>query len=322
MWKYYLTITGVVCMSLTSFGVSENEYMDDISSSLASDTLAFYEEARVRNTQQYLFEDLKQCSFIDDPSADEVECPTLQPYTYFKGYKSIPTCNKHLFGFNRRSWSLLSTCSSPIKMSTNPVIDVSVAPDIEAPMAFEVIPVQIKNLDVCVWTNKENLNDDKPKYEPCEGLLLKNVAGIKNNKKTYFGHVVIAPINKNIGNAEVFAERVKLAMGHISPSQAIPLQSARYGGRSFNPQNYLEGYSVMSHLSLGRDRYPLSELELIDLRTNEEYQSPSENPYFVFGSTNIKFGYDFRYFEQSTLGILNLNEVEPEDIVKDVSDSQ
>ena len=78
----------------------------------------------------------------------------------------------------------------------------------------------------------------------------------------------------------------------------------------------------MSHLSLGNDRYPLNELELVDLRTNEEYRHPTEEPYFVFGSTNLKFGYDYRHFEESTLGILNLNKVKPDQIVEAISGNQ
>lgn len=271
------------------------------------------QEAMTRQTQQLLKKDLLKCSFISNPNQNRVDCPTLAEHEYENNYNFVPSCPGLLGTFtnNCRGYERIDLYRKNTIMKARNI-------SLEAVYAYEVIPVRIKNNSACymdfnIFDMEEitNVIGTQQNYD-CDGILLKNVAGMTSNEgtgagKKYFGHIIIAPINPNSAPAQTFAERIKLALGHISPSEAIRLQQPRYGNKSFNPQNYAEGYAHITELRIKNIRYSMRDLELIDLRTGLDYQITTPKPMFAYATASLKYGYDYRSYNLANIGYLTPN---------------
>lgn len=280
-------------------------------------------EAMQRNQQNVLLKDLKECKLAPDPESNRMKfsCPSLKNHPYTNRYDNkIPNCR----GFGIPWTDNKCTATSLLdKRPYNVVMKESPSLVLDVVMALEVIPIEITNHDAC-FMNTENVGFleglfGKGQDFKCQGLLLKNVAGMARDHsgtyKKHFGNVIVAPLSPNGTPADKFAERVKLAFGHISPSKAIRLQQVRYGNRSFNIQNHREGYAHVIDLTIKDVRYRMDHLNLVNLNTGDMITFDGYPPYFSFGVMKIKYGYDYRSYESTNIGHLTPNYLTESDFV-------
>ena len=272
------------------------------------------QEAMTRQTQNILKENLLDCSFVNNPNQDRVNCPALTEHRYTKNFPNIPNC-----GGVVRLNNKCNRLTDPVDTGTKDFIKDEVADiSIEAAYPYEVIPVRITDKDACYVGSKFFEDEDiigligETEEYNCDGVLLKNVAGLTNGggtggTKKYFGHIIIAPISPNSAPAATFAKRLELAFGHISPSQAIELQQPRYGRRSFNPGNFSEGYAYVTSMTIKNVRYSMRKAGLIDLRNGQPFQFTTPRPMFAYAKVHLKYGYDFRNYNQANIGVLTPN---------------
>lgn len=292
-------------------------------------------EANINGQQNILKKDIEKCGIINSPQTGNANCPALNTYKYSQKFDDdIPSC--YGWGWTPDEWEQ-NKCGPkifyPIDKSNKDDIEVAPFISLDVVMAYEVIPIEIKNKEACFMVNANrsffsmmpwlgSYLSDSIDYR-CEGFLLRHTAGnnsAQSGNKAFYGNIIVAPINPNGAAVNVIKNRLDLAFKIIGLNEAQPLQEVRYGSTSYNITSgyYKERYAHVYKLNIKDVRYNMRGLDLYDLRTNQPYVIQSAQSYFAFGEVFFKYGHDSKNYNLGHAGHLTPNFLTPEKVQNEI----